>query len=57
MFSGNFGYADFNYKKKEPWFGIINLFLYGLSKIKGDNRTAKTDDLELNSLWGKKSKR
>jgi hypothetical protein len=26
-----------------------------LSKIKGDNKTAKTDDrLELNSIWGKK---
>jgi hypothetical protein len=33
---------------------IINLS-YGLSKIKGDNKTAKTDDrLELNSIWGKK---
>jgi hypothetical protein len=31
------------------------ILAYGLSKIKGDSRTAKTDDrLELNSLWGKK---
>jgi hypothetical protein len=32
------------------------ILAYGLSKIKGDSRTAKTDDrLELN--WGKKKKR
>jgi hypothetical protein len=32
------------------------ILAYGLSKIKGDNRTAKTDDrVELNSLWGKKA--
>jgi hypothetical protein len=31
------------------------ILAYGLSKIKGDSKTAKTDDrLELNSLWGKK---
>jgi hypothetical protein len=50
---GEFGVNyDFNYKR--GLFGIINLS-YSLSKIKGDNKTAKTDDrLELNSIWGKK---
>jgi hypothetical protein len=34
------------------------ILAYGLSKIKGDNKTAKTDDrLELNSIWGKKQRR
>jgi hypothetical protein len=43
---------------KGALFGIINLSLLGLSKIKGDNKTAKTDDrLELNSIWGKKQRR
>jgi hypothetical protein len=33
------------------------ILAYGLSKIKGDEKTAKTDDrLELNSIWGVKSK-
>jgi hypothetical protein len=31
---------------------------YGLTKIKGDDKIAKTDDrLELNSLWGKSQRR
>jgi hypothetical protein len=56
--AGNFSLNyDFNYKK-----GVVvwdNKFIaaYGLTKIKGDDKIAKTDDrLELNSLWGKKAK-
>jgi hypothetical protein len=47
---------DFNYKRAVVWDNLS--LLYGLSKIKGDNKTAKTDDrLELNSIWGKKKAR
>jgi hypothetical protein len=41
-----------NYKGAVVWDNKF-ILAYGL-KLKGDNRTAKTDDrLELNSLWGK----
>jgi hypothetical protein len=55
--AGNFGINyDFNYKRAVVWDNKF-ILAYGLSKIKGDSKTAKTDDrLELNSLWGKKSK-
>jgi hypothetical protein len=55
--AGNFGINyDFNYKKGDVVWDNKFILAYGLSKIKGDNRTAKTDDrLELNSLWGKKA--
>jgi hypothetical protein len=44
---------DFNYKRAVVWDNKF-ILAYGLSKIKGDNKTAKTDDrLELNSIWGK----
>jgi hypothetical protein len=54
--SRNFGVNyDFNYKRAVVWDKFI--LAYGLSKIKGDNKTAKTDDrLELNSIWGKKKR-
>jgi hypothetical protein len=57
--AGNFGINyDFNYKKGAVVWDNKFILAYGLSKIKGDSKTAKTDDrLELNSLWGKKSKR
>jgi hypothetical protein len=55
--AGNFGLNyDFNYKKGDVVFDNKFILAYGLSKIKGDEKTAKTDDrLELNSLWGKKA--
>jgi hypothetical protein len=55
--AGNFGLNyDFNYKKEDVVWDNKFILAYGLSKIKGDNKTAKTDDrLELNSLWGKKA--
>jgi hypothetical protein len=55
--AGNFGVNyDFNYKKDDVVWDNKFILAYGLSKIKGDNKTAKTDDrLELNSLWGKKA--
>jgi hypothetical protein len=55
--AGNFGVNyDFNYKKEDVVWDNKFILAYGLSKIKGDNKTAKTDDrLELNSLWGKKA--
>lgn len=55
--AGNFGLNyDFNYKKGDVVWDNKFILAYGLSKIKGDSKTAKTDDrLELNSLWGKKS--
>lgn len=56
--AGNFGLNyDFNYKKKDIVWDNKFILAYGLTKIKGDEKTAKTDDrLELNSLWGKKAK-
>lgn len=55
--AGNFNLNyDFNYKKGNVVWDNKFILAYGLSKIKGNERTAKTDDrLELNSLWGKKS--
>ncbi|MES2239551.1 MAG: DUF3078 domain-containing protein [Bacteroidota bacterium] len=55
--AGNFGLNyDFNYKKGSVVWDNKFILAYGLSKIKGNERTAKTDDrIELNSLWGKKS--
>ena len=56
--AGNFGLNyDFNYKKEDVVWDNKFILAYGLTKIKGDEKTAKTDDrLELNSLWGKKAK-
>ena len=56
--AGNFGLNyDFNYKKEDIVWDNKFILAYGLTKIKGDQKTAKTDDrLELNSLWGKKAK-
>ncbi|MFV5694245.1 DUF3078 domain-containing protein [Flavobacterium sp. LB3P122] len=56
--AGNFGLNyDFNYKKEDIVWDNKFILAYGLTKIKGDEKIAKTDDrLELNSLWGKKSK-
>lgn len=55
--AGNFGLNyDFNYKKEDIVWDNKFIAAYGLSKIKGA-KTIKTDDrLELNSLWGKKTK-
>ncbi len=55
--AGNFGLNyDFNYKKEDIVWDNKFILAYGLTKIKGDEKTAKTDDrLELNSLWGKKA--
>jgi hypothetical protein len=55
--AGNFGLNyDFNYKKGGVVWDNKFILAYGLNKIKGAERTAKTDDrIELNSLWGKKS--
>lgn len=55
--AGNFGLNyDFNYKKGDVVWDNKFILAYGLSKIKGPEKTAKTDDrLELNSLWGKKA--
>lgn len=55
--AGNFGINyDFNYKKDDVVWDNKFILAYGLSKIKGDELTAKTDDrIELNSLWGKKA--
>lgn len=55
--AGNFGLNyDFNYKKGDVVWDNKLIVAYGLSKIKGIERTAKTDDrLDLNSLWGKKA--
>lgn len=55
--AGNFGINyDFNYKKDQVVWDNKFILAYGLSKIKGDDKTAKTDDrLELNSMWGKKA--
>lgn len=55
--AGNFGINyDFNYKKNDVVWDNKFILAYGLSKIKGNETTAKTDDrIELNSLWGKKS--
>lgn len=54
--AGNLGINyDFNYKNGDVVWDNKFILAYGLSKIKGDAKTAKTDDrLELNSLWGKK---
>ena len=55
--AGNFG-VNYNINDKNGDIAWDNKFIlaYGLSKIKGDARTAKTDDrLELNSIWGKKA--
>lgn len=56
--AGNFNLNyDFNYKKGDVVWDNKFIAAYGLTKIKGDNKIAKTDDrLELNSLWGKKAK-
>ncbi|WP_426094268.1 DUF3078 domain-containing protein [Flavobacterium sp. DSR2-3-3] len=56
--AGNFGLNyDFNYKKEDIVWDNKFILAYGLTKIKGDQKTAKTDDrLELNSIWGKKAK-
>jgi hypothetical protein len=55
--AGNFGLNyDFNYKKDNVVWDNKFILAYGLSKIKGNELMAKTDDrIELNSLWGKKS--
>jgi hypothetical protein len=55
--AGNFGLNyDFNYQKGGVVWDNKFILAYGLSKIKGNERMAKTDDrIELNSLWGKKS--
>lgn len=55
--AGNFGLNyDFNYKNDDVVWDNKFILAYGLSKIKGDALTAKTDDrIELNSLWGKKA--
>ncbi len=55
--AGNFGLNyDFNYKNGGVVWDNKFIMAYGLNKIKGDSKTAKTDDrLELNSLWGKKA--
>ncbi len=55
--AGNFGLNyDFNYKKGGVVWDNKFIVAYGLSKIKGNEKSAKTDDrLELNSLWGKKA--
>ena len=55
--AGNLGVNyDFNYKNGDVVWDNKFILAYGLSKIKGDAKTAKTDDrLELNSLYGKKS--
>lgn len=55
--AGNFGLNyDLNYKKDDVVWDNKFILAYGLSKIKGDEKTAKTDDrLELNSVLGKKS--
>ena len=54
--AGNLGVNyDFNYKNGDVVWDNKFILAYGLSKIKGDAKTAKTDDrLELNSLYGKK---
>ena len=54
--AGNLGVNyDFNYKNSDVVWDNKFILAYGLSKIKGDAKTAKTDDrIELNSLWGKK---
>ena len=54
--AGNLGVNyDFYYKNGDVVWDNKFILAYGLSKIKGDAKTAKTDDrLELNSLWGKK---
>ena len=54
--AGNLGVNyDFNYKNGDVVWDNKFILAYGLSKIKGDAKTAKTDDrIELNSLWGKK---
>jgi hypothetical protein len=56
--AGNFSLNyDFNYKKGAVVWDNKFIVAYGLTKIKGDTKIAKTDDrLELNSLWGKKAK-
>jgi hypothetical protein len=56
--AGNFSLNyDFNYKKGAVVWDNKFIAAYGLTKIKGDDKIAKTDDrLELNSLWGKKAK-
>ena len=56
--AGNFGANyDFNYKKEAVVWDNKFILAYGLSKIKGNDRIAKTDDrLELNSIWGKKAR-
>ena len=56
--AGNFGLNyDFKYKKDDLVWEHKFILAYGLTKIKGGDKPAKTDDrLELNSLWGKKAK-
>jgi hypothetical protein len=55
--AGNFSLNyDFNYKKGDVVWDNKFIAAYGLTKIKGAEKSAKTDDrLELNSLWGKKA--
>ncbi|SHM53789.1 DUF3078 domain-containing protein [Flavobacterium xanthum] len=55
--AGNFGLNyDFNYKKEDVVWDNKLILAYGLTKIKGDEKIAKTDDrVELNSLYGKKA--
>lgn len=55
--AGNFGINyDFNYKKDAVVWDNKFILAYGLSKIKGADKPAKTDDrLELNSIWGKQA--
>jgi hypothetical protein len=55
--AGNFGLNyDFNYKKGDVVWDNKFIAAYGLTKIKGAEKTAKTDDrLEFNSVWGKKA--
>lgn len=55
--AGNFGLNyDFNYKKDKIVWDNKFILAYGLTKIKGAERTTKTDDrIELNSLFGKKA--
>ncbi|WP_326935690.1 DUF3078 domain-containing protein [Flavobacterium sp. PL11] len=54
--AGNLGVNyDFNYKNGDVVWDNKFILAYGLSKIKDDEKIAKTDDrLEMNSLWGKK---
>jgi hypothetical protein len=49
--AGNFG-LNYDLIIKDVVWDNKFILAYGLSKIKGDEKTAKTDDrLELNSIW------